>query len=320
MADFRRTITKRTIRAAHVSSSSSPAFRFSDFNGVGSNSSQCRANDISPQWVIGIRMYTVSAPKGVKQLVKDGADIPPPSPSSAPARTGSSSSSTTSGKKSLEPKLTPRKVGSSSTTSHSSGPTNSRSSIRTPGHAYEAPLSRPVLHSSTTSSKKHEGHRNTAPFLLKPETPPNLGIIKTAFNDIDDALTNGTLEPLPPALLRAQEAQRRRKLASDSASTAAKANSGTEEGPTMIGDVEFTADTGKIWWHKLKEMTKFYFFGVLKLGREHRVIASQISRRLREAGDTKGVQTWRDREFVKTYRMDLLRYASSILRLIGERY
>lgn len=87
----------------------------------------------------------------------------------------------------------------------------------------------------------------------------------------------------------------------------AKANIG-EEGPTVIGDVEFTADTGKIWWHKLKEMMKFYFFGVLKLGREHRVISSQISRRLREVGDVKRVQTWRDREFVKTYRMDLLRY------------
>ncbi len=138
-----------------------------------------------------------------------------------------------------------------------------------------------------------------APFLVKPETPPNPGIIKTAFNDIDDALTNGTLAPLPPALLQAQEAARLRQAAT---------GTNQAENPTTLGSVELTADTGKIWWHKLKEMTKFYFFGVVKLGREHRILASQLSRRIKEAGDAKSAQTWRDNEFVTTYRMDLLRY------------
>ncbi|KIM24481.1 hypothetical protein M408DRAFT_75783, partial [Serendipita vermifera MAFF 305830] len=194
-------------------------------------------------------------------------------------------------KKSLEPKLTPRKVANSSSSTTPSSSLSSRTN--------EIP--RPSLHTknTSTSSSTPSYHRDTAPFLLKPETPHNPGIIKTAFNDIDDALTNGTLAPLPPSLLQAQEAARKRQ--------ATASNAETPDAPTALGGVELTADTGRIWWHKLKEMTKFYFFGVAKLGREHRVLSSELSKRIKAAQGAKNVQVWRDREFVTTYRMDLLR-------------
>jgi len=265
-------------------------------------------------WAIGVRLYTASAPKDVKQLVKDSSQVPP-LPSST-ARTGPSTSPATNGKKILEPKLTPRRVANSSNSSKVTTPQSAtghpnRASIRAADHAYEAPLSRPVLHSSSSSETisssltKRQHPATTAPFLVKPEPPETPGILKTAFNDIDDALTNGTLAPLPPALLKAQEAQRRKKFSTPGTTAA---NGVAKEGsPATMGEVEFTADTARIWWHKLKEMTKFYFFGMLKLGREHRVLAMQLSKRLREADNGRGVQSWRDREFVKTYKMDLLR-------------
>jgi LETM1 and EF-hand domain-containing protein 1 len=115
------------------------------------------------------------------------------------------------------------------------------------------------------------------------------GIIKTALNDIDDALSNGTLQPLPP------------DLAAHSTST------------QSIGGITFNADTGRVWWHKLKEMTKFYFFGVTKLAREHRTMARDVKRRLKESEEKglkglNGVSEWRDKEFLTTYKMDLLRF------------
>ncbi|KAG8829286.1 hypothetical protein FRC17_006816 [Serendipita sp. 399] len=137
------------------------------------------------------------------------------------------------------------------------------------------------------------------PHLVEPSIPENLGIVKTTLNDIEDAMANGTLKPLPPDL-----AARLKKAAE--------------------GDANATSgiDTVQVWWHKLKEMTKFYFFGVVALGREHRIRAKETRRRLRESESQgiKGVQEWRHNDFLQTYRIDLMRLVPfvSIILILEE--
>jgi LETM1 and EF-hand domain-containing protein 1 len=76
----------------------------------------------------------------------------------------------------------------------------------------------------------------------------------------------------------------------------------------------FNSRTARIWLHKFKEMAKFYFFGVVKLGREHRIVAAEIKQRQKAlAGSSPlnniqgNITAWRDQEFLNTYRADLLR-------------
>jgi len=57
----------------------------------------------------------------------------------------------------------------------------------------------------------------------------------------------------------------------------------------------------RLTYHKFKELVKFYFFGVKKLAVEHRRMAVTIRRK------EKANRTWRENEFVRTYRMDLFR-------------
>jgi hypothetical protein len=57
----------------------------------------------------------------------------------------------------------------------------------------------------------------------------------------------------------------------------------------------------RLTYHKFKELVKFYFFGIKKLAVEHRQMAAAIRRKERLN------RTWRENEFVRTYRMDLLR-------------
>lgn len=57
----------------------------------------------------------------------------------------------------------------------------------------------------------------------------------------------------------------------------------------------------RLTYHKFKELVKFYFFGVKKLAVEHRRVAAAIRRK------EKVNRTWRENEFVRTYRADLLR-------------
>jgi hypothetical protein len=57
----------------------------------------------------------------------------------------------------------------------------------------------------------------------------------------------------------------------------------------------------RLTYHKFKELLKFYFFGVKKLAFEHRRMAAAIRQK------EKAKRTWREAEFVRTYRADLLR-------------
>ena len=57
----------------------------------------------------------------------------------------------------------------------------------------------------------------------------------------------------------------------------------------------------RLTYHEFKELVKFYFFGVKKLAVEHRRAAAAIRRK------GKVNRTRRKNEFVRTYRVDLLR-------------
>jgi hypothetical protein len=82
---------------------------------------------------------------------------------------------------------------------------------------------------------------------------------------------------------------------------------------TAVADIDDALQSGVLhpippgttgWWltyHKFKELVKFYFFGVKKLAVEHRRMAAIIRRK---EGTTR---TWRENEFVRMYRADLLR-------------
>jgi len=82
---------------------------------------------------------------------------------------------------------------------------------------------------------------------------------------------------------------------------------------TAVADIDDALQSGVLhpvppgtqgWWltyHKFKELVKFYFFGVKKLAVEHRQMAAMIRRK------GKLDRTWRENEFVRTYRTDLLR-------------
>jgi LETM1 and EF-hand domain-containing protein 1, mitochondrial len=217
--------------------------------------------------VVGYRFYATTGAKQVKQISKEDRNLPPTSPTSAP-----------SAKKHIEPRLVPRKPDTGV-----QGPTQSQGhGNRTSTTSSNASTSPSVEKSISASSSI----RSTKPHLVQPVELDDQGVIKTALNDIDDALSNGTLQPLPP------------DLAARSTST------------QNIGGITFNADTGRVWWHKLKEMTKFYFFGVTKLAREHRIIARDVRRRLKESEEKglNGVSEWRDKEFLTTYKMDLLRF------------
>ncbi|KAG8755472.1 hypothetical protein FRC14_004019, partial [Serendipita sp. 396] len=218
---------------------------------------------------------------------------PPPSPHSNP----------TTGKQKplgIKSSLTPRKLnGSDSTvdgTVNTSPPSTNRSSKssssshprKTEGTVLQDDLStqpsssKPSPQNTTTTA----AHRpRSTPHLVIPKVPENLGIVKTALNDIEDAMANGTLKPVPP----------------DLAARLKKAAEGDKVATSGI-------DTVQVWWHRLKEMTKFYFFGVVTLGREHRVRAKGIRRLLNESESKgiRGVQEWRWNDFLQTYRMDLM--------------
>jgi len=82
---------------------------------------------------------------------------------------------------------------------------------------------------------------------------------------------------------------------------------------TAVADIDDALQSGVLqpvppgtqgWWltyHKFKELVKFYLFGVKKLAVDHRRMAASIRRKER----TK--RTWRENEFLRTYRTDLLR-------------
>jgi len=57
----------------------------------------------------------------------------------------------------------------------------------------------------------------------------------------------------------------------------------------------------RLTYHKFKEVVKFYIFGVKKLAVEHRRMAATIRQK------EKAKRTWRENEFVRTYRADLFR-------------
>ncbi|PVG00648.1 hypothetical protein CPB86DRAFT_782483 [Serendipita vermifera] len=224
-----------------------------------------------------LRFYSTSEGKeAIQGAEKDQTVSPPPPLASKPI------------KKPVEPKLTPKKasVSSSTVTSGSTGTTlkskPTGSSSRTDPH----------LSANTKETRKGNvaQEANGAPYLRQPIKAEDQGIIKTALNDIDDAMASGAIKPLPPDL----EARYKEK---------------PKEPVQTFGGVELKADTFKVWWHKLKEMTKFYFFGVTKLGREHRILASDVRKRLKESEQSgaHGPAQWRDREFLITYRKDLFR-------------
>lgn len=198
-------------------------------------------------------------------------------------------------KKPVDSRLTPKKP---------SGNDNLASS-RSTGLAGGTPSSK----SASASSKYDETTRSDnilhagkvgRPHLVQPAIVIDPGVIRTALNDIEEAMSDGTLKPLPAELAKTS-----------------KPNPNDPPVPTFAG-VELKVDTGKVWWHKFKEMAKFYFFGVVTLGREHRVRAKELSRRLKESekNGIKGIAEWRDRQFVSTYRKDLLRLVPFISIII----
>jgi hypothetical protein len=188
----------------------------------------------------------------------------------------------------VEPKLTPKKAPAAGSTV-SSGATNNTSKSKPVG-SVRADSSTSVNPAENTIKGNAAQAANGAPYLRQPIKADDQGIIKTALNDIDDAMASGAIQPLPPDL----EARYKEK---------------PKEPVQTFGGVELKADTFRVWWHKLKEMTKFYFFGVLKLGREHRILATDVRRRLKEAekAGAHGPAQWRDQEFLVTYRKDLFR-------------
>jgi hypothetical protein len=82
---------------------------------------------------------------------------------------------------------------------------------------------------------------------------------------------------------------------------------------TAVADIDDALQSGVLkpvpagttgWWltyHKFKELVKFYFFGIKKLAIDHQRMAAAIRRKERAK------RTWRENEFVRTYRTDLLR-------------
>lgn len=71
-----------------------------------------------------------------------------------------------------------------------------------------------------------------------------------------------------------------------------------------------TGTTGwRVTWHKFKELFRFYYFGVKVLAVEHRRLAATIRSYQKEERSA----TWREREFVQTYRADLLKHVLSSL-------
>lgn len=206
-------------------------------------------------------------------MSKEDHNVPPT------LRTTSSNGSSSSTKKPIEPRLTPRKPESA----FSSTQMDNKLQAQASKAAINASSSTSATSSNSSSVATKE--RISKPHLIQPIEIDDVGIIKTALNDIDDALSNGTLQPLPADL----------------------ANRPTSK--QNIAGIQFDADTARVWWHKLKEMTKFYFFGVTKLGKEHRIIARDVKKRLQESQEQglNGVNEWRDKEFLSTYKMDLLR-------------
>jgi hypothetical protein len=85
---------------------------------------------------------------------------------------------------------------------------------------------------------------------------------------------------------------------------------------TAVADIDDALQTGvlqpvppgtqgwRLTFHKFKELAKFYFFGIKKLAVEHRRMAAAIRRK------EKASRAWRENEFVRTYRTDLLRRVS----------
>lgn len=218
--------------------------------------------------VVAHRLYSTQRTKKSQQIAKGDQNLPPP------LKANASPNSQHSIKKPIEPRLTPKKpeVPVSSLNSQS----GSVSTLKA------------VASFSSVDKQLFSNSKALQPHLMQPVKVDDLGIIKTALNDIDDALSNGTLQPLPSDLVNKAPTK-----------------------PENAGAMTFDVDTARVWWHKLKEMTKFYFFGVTKLGKEHRSMAREVKRRLEESErkGVKGVNEWRDKEFLRTYRIDLARWA-----------